>query len=240
MGILLLSSVLAVKGDVGLDFRPEPPTVTSGGNYSINVNQSDFWDLLDTPADLLLSMFSGSWIDTTIQMLGNDIDFFGGNIENVSHIQFNPAGNGCTDEFCLEVDADMGKLIYSLPGGNVVNSIGFESYFGDGRVRNTETFTIENCKAVWFTESTGQIPEVQLTGIDEGYRIAQAIVGISTEQILSNQLGYVTSYGIVRECNTSAFNDGDSLFLDSEGTFTNIPPSGNGTIFIGTDKILKI
>lgn len=258
--ILLSLTLVSAVNDFAYNRLYDGTQPIDGLNYSINVNHSNTADnaflfddysvsglytyykgLLNNLGEILHSNLgnlawsvAGHTIDTDLETNGNNIIMAGGTIENVSHVQFNPAGNGCVDEFCLEVDSTQDKMVLTMSGGNVVNSIGFEQYFGDGRVKNTEVATIDNCKAVWLTGATGAVPEVQRTGTNKGYRIAQAIVGVTTESIAPSQQGYVTSYGVVRECDTSAFNDGDSLFLASDGNFTNIPPIGNGTIFVGT------
>ncbi|GAH13157.1 unnamed protein product, partial [marine sediment metagenome] len=54
----------------------ELPGLYPGINYSLipTVNSSDFWDDLDTPADLLLSMFDGpNWIDTDLDLRWQDL-----------------------------------------------------------------------------------------------------------------------------------------------------------------------
>jgi hypothetical protein len=53
-----------------------------------------------------------------------------------------------------------------------------------------------------------------------------ATIGIVTEPIANNQLGFVTTTGLVRQVNTSAWAEGDQLYLSSTipGGITNVKP----------------
>ena len=51
-----------------------------------------------------------------------------------------------------------------------------------------------------------------------------AILGIVTEPIPNNQQGFATITGLVRDLNTSSFNEGDVLYLGSSGAITNVKP----------------
>lgn len=52
------------------------------------------------------------------------------------------------------------------------------------------------------------------------------ILGLATEQIPDNQRGYVTTFGAVRDLDTSAFSEGDMLYLSSttSGSYSNTRP----------------
>ena len=53
------------------------------------------------------------------------------------------------------------------------------------------------------------------------------ILGVATEQIADNQRGYVTTFGAVRDLDTSAFSEGDILYLSAttSGSYSNIRPA---------------
>jgi len=88
-------------------------------NYSIiTTNTSNFWDDLDSPTDLLLSMFSATWIDGTLDMNNNIIE----NILNLFVV-----GNATIGEN-LGVDGD----INILAGGNILMGTPTASGFLDG------------------------------------------------------------------------------------------------------------
>ena len=53
------------------------------------------------------------------------------------------------------------------------------------------------------------------------------ILGVATEQIADNKRGYVTTFGAVRDLDTSAFSEGDILYLSAttSGSYSNIRPA---------------
>jgi len=92
------------------------------------------------------------------------------------------------------------------------------------RVRNNTTGTIFNGEAVRISGSQGTHVTVA-KAIATGDFVAQA-VGLATHDIEQNSFGYVTTYGIVRDVDTSNFNDGDEIFLSPEvsGGLTGVSP----------------
>lgn len=61
--------------------------------------------------------------------------------------------------------------------------------------------------------------------------IADYIMGVAAEDIALNGFGLITSFGLVKGLNTSAFSEGDVLYYDptSVGGFTNVPPNQGAT-----------
>lgn len=81
-------------------------------------------------------------------------------------------------------------------------------------VRNNSGATILNGRPVRLTGATGNRPTV---GPDNG--VGQ-LIGLATHDIPNNSDGKVTSFGVVRQLNTSAFADGQEVFATSTGTLT--------------------
>lgn len=96
--------------------------------------------------------------------------------------------------------------------------------------------------------SIGQRLEIALASNDSESD-STATFGVVTHAggIAHGSIGFVTLLGLVRGLNTLAFDEGDSLWLGADGTFTNVKPiqplhlvhigwvvvkSGNGTIFV--------
>lgn len=100
--------------------------------------------------------------------------------------------------------------------------IGQELYV---RVKNTTGSSILNGQVVRPIGSTGDNPLIDLA-IANSYSTSRP-VGVATEDIPHNQNGFVTIFGVVRDINTSSFNEGDLLYLSSTiaGSMTNIKPS---------------
>lgn len=93
------------------------------------------------------------------------------------------------------------------------------------RVVNKTTQDILNGSLVYIDGAQGQRPKIDLAQADT-YEHASNVVGMVTADIPKNNNGYVTTLGIVRDLDTSAFTEGDKLFLSSTtpGGFVNVEP----------------
>jgi len=80
--------------------------------------------------------------------------------------------------------------------------------------RNTTGSTIPDGSPVRITGGQG---DNALVAKDRGLG---EIVGVATQDIANNSNGRVTTFGILHDLNTSAFNDGDALYSSSTGTLT--------------------
>lgn len=115
-----------------------------------------------------------------------------------------------------------GTLNLGLKGGNVNLQIGQEEialcYNGTGS-------TLVDGQVVRIVGAQGQRPEIALaTAANEAG--SSKTFGLVTETILDGQEGYVATFGIVNNINTSAFSEGDALWLSaSAGKFTNVMPT---------------
>lgn len=90
-------------------------------------------------------------------------------------------------------------------------SVGYEGWI---RARNTTGATILNGTPVRISGGQGNRP---LISLDNGQGAA---VGLTTEDIANNSNGRVTVFGNVHDLNTSAFNDGDALYVTSAGALS--------------------
>jgi len=79
-----------------------------------------------------------------------------------------------------------------------VLQIGQENYI---RVRNTSGATINNGDVVKVYDATGHTPEIELAAADDDCPCA--VIGLATHTIANNGYGYVTTFGIVRDLNTT-------------------------------------
>ena len=231
-----------------------------GFNYSINVNSSANWitdigSLSTVNAtqfsnnggvlNLIESWVSSRWCDLTgctmqgdINMDANDIinvgviNFSNGYIQNPNYIQFNTSWEDGSAEGRLQWNIEDGALEFGMPGGDVNLQIGQEML---ARVKNDEGETIYNCQAVFVSGAIGSNILVQ-TPIASNPLEAPLTVALATETIDYPNLGYVTTTGVVRDCDTSAWNAGDVLYLSAteEGNLTNIRPTApNTSVVIG-------
>ena len=98
--------------------------------------------------------------------------------------------------------------------------LGQEEYI---RIRNNTGSTIGNGKAVYITGAQGQHTTVGLATASG--ELQSEAVGIATHDIENNSFGYITTFGLVRGINTTAFTGGDELFVSvTDGELTNTSP----------------
>ena len=92
------------------------------------------------------------------------------------------------------------------------------------RVYNSSGATISNGSPVFINGASLDFPTIALADASDANKYN--VVGLATHDIENNSYGYVTTAGIVRDVNTSAYSIGDTLFVGTTaGTLTNVAPS---------------
>jgi len=93
------------------------------------------------------------------------------------------------------------------------------------QVRNTTGATLTKGTAVYISGATGQIPTVSKALATSDATSAQTL-GLITADISNNSNGYVTIIGLIANLNTSAYTDGQQLYLSpiTAGTLTATKP----------------
>tara|TARA_R110000868_G_scaffold756_1_gene5565 strand:- start:560 stop:2851 length:2292 start_codon:yes stop_codon:yes gene_type:complete len=93
------------------------------------------------------------------------------------------------------------------------------------QVRNTTGATLTKGTAVYISGATGQIPTVSKALATSDATSAQTL-GLITSDLPNNSNGYVTIIGLVTNLNTSAYTDGQQLYLSptTAGTLTATKP----------------
>lgn len=144
-----------------------------------------------------------------------------GGLKDIPYIDFDiEYEDGCY-EGRLQWNSEDGSLEVGMPGGNVCLQIGQEVLV---RAKNTSGSQIDNGSVVYVTGATGSRPTIGLADADDFLKSVTTFA-IATEDIPNNQFGYVTNFGIVRDVDTSAFSDGDLIYLSNvAGEFTDTPP----------------
>jgi len=131
----------------------------------------------------------------------------------------------------LLYDTDNEALTFYNNDANVAMQIGQELWI---RVRNVSGSTITNGKPVYITGSSSGLPTIGLAKADSASTVI--CVGLTTESIANNAIGYVTQTGVVRDFDTSAFTAGSTLFVDATtagGLTTTAPTSPNYRMRVG-------
>lgn len=107
-------------------------------------------------------------------------------------------------------------------GGDVEINIG-EGYVA---CYNGTGYTIPNGAVVCITGSQGQRQKIELAGLSTGFD-PRLTIGMATADIPSGTVGPVTTSGIVRGIDTSAFTEGAFVYLGSYGgSLSSVKPSG--------------
>jgi len=173
-----------------------------------------------------------------------------GGISSPDYVQFDTAATPTQAVGRLQWDAGEGTLQFGLAGGNVNLQIGMENV---AYVKNDDTVTLTDGMVVYISGSNGAnllVKRAQATS--DGF--SATTLGVVTETIATNGLGYITTFGNVNGLNTTAFSAGDILYLSptTAGALTNVKPvapqhlvtvavctkvsAGNGQIFVRVDN----
>lgn len=167
--------------------------------------------------------------------VGGDVDITGG-ITNVETIQFDTTFADGAGEGRLQWDIENQTLSVGMPGGQVNGQLLQEEFLP--RAKNVSGSTILNGQLVRITGGAGSNPLIDLADPDSITTVGA--IGMATEDIDNNQFGYVTTRGLVRGAetqpiDTSSHIPGTVLFMDDNGTWTNVRPEApRFSAFIGS------
>lgn len=125
---------------------------------------------------------------------------------------------------------DMTQAVYDTDSDGVVDSSEKLEFIG----KNSTGVTIGKTKVVYISGATGQKPNITLA--DASLEISSSkTIGITRNSIAHNTDGYVITHGTIHDINTSAFTDGDALWLsETAGEIVNVVPNEPAhAVFIG-------
>jgi hypothetical protein len=125
---------------------------------------------------------------------------------------------------------DMTQAVYDTDSDGVVDSSEKLEFIG----KNSTGVTIGKTKVVYISGATGQKPNITLA--DASLEISSSkTIGITRNSIAHNTDGYVITHGTIHDINTSAFADGDALWLsETAGEIVNVVPNEPAhAVFIG-------
>jgi hypothetical protein len=125
-------------------------------------------------------------------------------------------------------DAD-GTLNVQMKGGNVTLQVGQEAV---QLVKNLSPNSILNGSAVRVDGSSNGRISVVLAD-NSTAQGATAVIGIATQNIPSGSEGYVTTYGLVHDLNTSMWAAGAPIYLDVAGSLTSTRPTNGRIVQLG-------
>jgi hypothetical protein len=145
-------------------------------------------------------------------------------------IFFAPRTGVTYDEGLLYYDDDRKALTFFNDETEVALNIGQEVW---AHVRNATGSTITNGQVVYINGATGDKPTIALADADT--EATSRLIGLATHNIENNSNGFVTIAGEVGGLNTSAFSEGDLLYLSSTagGLTTTKPGDGKHNRVVG-------
>ena len=124
-------------------------------------------------------------------------------LEQIGQVRYNPATQ------CLEV-----KL-----NDEVTLSVGLDNFM---RGKNADSIDLEAPMVVFVSGGLGS--NALLTRASNDAVLGEKVIGVITQGIAKNNIGFVTTSGIVNSIDTSAYAEGDVLWLGTNGTLTNVKP----------------
>ena len=172
---------------------------------------------------------------------------------NIGSLLFSTTTTPLTNaEGLMQWNSTDGTLDLGMQAGTITQQIGQELFI---KVRNNTGVTITNGSPVYFSGRIGNRPKIALARGNA--TTTSEVMGLTTEDILDNADGYITTFGYVRgiKTNYTGWVTGNSLYVGTTtaGTLTNIMPSaphhsdiigsigivggaGVGSIFISIDR----
>lgn len=157
----------------------------------------------------------------------------GGGISGAqNHITFDTTPTAVpTTEGTVSWNEDDHTLDLQTEVANTKIQVGQENVI---RVRNSTGSLLADGTAVYITGATGQRATVA-KAIASNSTHVKSTIGLVTSDISNNGNGYVTTQGLVRGINTSAFAEGATLYLSDSvaGSITDTAPTTKDVVRIG-------
>lgn len=139
----------------------------------------------------------------------------------VTSLDFNTATTATDAVGRVKWNDTDGTIEVGLKGGQTTLQVGQEVV---KRIYNNTGSTLVDGQVVYITGAQGSRPTVALADADIEAKSSRTI-GVVTETIPNSSEGFITVFGYVRGLNTSAFNEGDPLYLSgTPGVYTNLEP----------------
>lgn len=173
----------------------EPYLITDENRLAVGVNSNGY------------SSFAKDGINTDIlELLG-----ISGGISSPNYVQFDTTAVEVSAVGKIAWNNTDGTLEFGLKGGNVTLQMGQEEVI---RVTNNTVTPLVDGQAVYITGSTGNHLNVDLAQANQEMTSSRTIA-VVTEPIASNQSGFATSRGLIRNIDTSYLTEGAAIWLSS-------------------------
>lgn len=176
--------------------------------------------------------FAGSPDITRVLQPGTNVTFTGNGTQQSPYVINATSGGGSFSPLtpvtppaytqgALFYDNTSESLSFYNNDSTISLQIGQEEWI---RVKNVTGSTIANGSAVYISGASSGLPTIALAKADVGSTTIG--MGLTTESIVNNATGYVTSLGVVHGINTSAFTAGLPVYISDTvaGALTQTAP----------------
>ena len=186
----------------------QTPTTEPYIDLSKYHNDNRLMEMIDSNFISLEKVFGiGDSTISDLRYIDMDLNYLDGHIEGRVHWN--------DDDKTLEVGLDQGSIL----------QIGQEIHM---RSTNKTGVLIPDGAVVYFDSAQGNRPTNAIASDNSAFSILT--LGVATQDIADNAIGYVTLLGLVRGYDTRGFDPGDVLWLGSDpGSLVNVRPSAPAT-----------
>ena len=154
---------------------------------------------------------NGASTTNAITITDNNITASSGLFDSLDMTPLGDGSQPAYQEGVVFYDSENHTLSLYNDEADVTLQLGQEEFL---RVRNNTGATIQNGTAVLINGAHGNAAPT-ISGAIATSEASSQVVGLTTHSIEDNSFGYVTTYGIVRDVDTSAFSAGDEIFLSA-------------------------
>lgn len=169
----------------------------------------------------------------SLPMLDN-LNMNNNDITNVDSVDFNDnLSKPAHQEGRVFYDKDGHTLAVYNDNTGVTHQLGQEHLI---RVYNNSGSVIGDGVPVYVTGTEGAELRATIGLARADNATTSRVIGLTASVIPNNSFGFITRMGLINDVDTSAFNDGDTLYLSASisGGITNTPPSqGNFEVLLG-------
>jgi hypothetical protein len=151
---------------------------------------------------------------------------------NADAAQFDTSvGVPAASEGKLQWNSDFGTLSFGLDGNNSLHQIGINQF---AYCYNADSVTLAKGTPVYIFGGQGSQVSIKRAQ-NTGDATSATTLGLVSESIAASGSGYVCTYGVLQGIDTTAYNEGDILYLGATaGSLTTTKPSApNHGVFVG-------
>ncbi len=190
----------------------------------------DYVASLVAGTNVALTNNSGEGATPTVTVSGalTSID----SVSSPDYVQFDTSvGSPASTEGKMQWDSDFGTLSFGLEGNNSLQQIGFNQF---AYCYNADSVTLTKGTPVYIFGGQGSQVSIK-RALNTSDATSARTLGLVSESIASGASGYVCTYGVLQGIDTSAYNEGDILYLGATaGTLTTTQPyAPNHYVFVG-------